>query len=315
MNAVEKKKSNIHKKGFCHNIRQYKYTYLLILPAIILIFIFSYLPLTGIILAFKDYDLMLGIIKSPWVGFDNFIKIFNQPAMLRAIGNTVLYGSVILFGGFPFPIILALMFNEIKNMKFKKFVQTVAYMPHFLSWISVIGMMYAMLAIDGGVNQLLGKIFGSGYEAKNILMDSNYFLPVLFISHLWKNVGWSSIIFLAAIAGIDQSLYEAAAMDGCGKLSQVWNITLPCIKTTIVVVLIMSLGSLVSVNFEQVYGLQNVYTQEKTEVINTLIYRQGIENGKYSVSTAFGLSQGLVSLILMLMANTVSKKLMDVSIW
>jgi len=309
---VVKKKN---KRRLLENIKKYKYTYLLISPALLYIIIFGYTPLSGIILAFKDYNIFDGVFGSKWVGFDNFITIFKHKEMIGGIKNTLLYGCVILFGGFPFPIILALMFNEIRNLRFKKFAQTVIYMPHFLSWISVIGMMYALFAIDGSVNQIIGAIVGEGYEAKNILLDSNYFLPVIFVSHLWKSCGWSSIIFLAAIAGIDPSLYEAATIDGCGKFKQVIYITLPSIATTAIIVLVMSLGNMVNVNFEQVYGLQNAYTQADTEVIGTLIYRLGIQNGKYSLSTAFGIAQGLVSLIIMLTANAFSKKIANISIW
>ena len=308
-----KKKSN--NQGFVYNIKKHAYVYLLMLPAILLVFVFSYLPLTGVIMAFKDFDISKGIFSSPWVGFENFKVIFTYPNMIRAILNTLLYGVVILFGTMPFTIILALLFNEIKNMHFKKIVQTVSYMPYFLSWISVIGLIYSFCATEGPLNEIISKFAGVEYEPTNILMNSKCFLPVMYISHMWKNIGWSSVIFLAAIAGIDPTLYEAATVDGCGKLQQVKNITLPCISGTIIIVLIMSLGTLVSTNFEQVYGLQNVFTQDDTEVINTLIYRQGIQNGKYSLATAFGLSQGIVSLTLLLIANGLSKKVADISIW
>lgn len=301
--------------GLAVKMGQYKYAYLLILPAVLFVLLFCYVPMGGIIIAFKDYDLMLGIAGSPWVGLKHFKEIFTYPDMLLAIKNTLIYGVAIVFGTFPFPVILALLFNELKNMKFKKTVQTIVYMPHFLSWISVIGLVYVFLATEGPVNQIMAKIVGEGYTPKNILMESEYFLPVIFFSHIWKSVGWSSVIFIAAIAGIDPTLYEAAEIDGCGKLKQVLNITIPSIAGTILVVLVMSLGSIVSVNFEQVYGFQNIYTQEKTEVINTLIYRQGIQNGKYSLATAFGLAQGLVSIFLIVSANLMSKRLFDMSIW
>lgn len=316
MNVTNKAKSELKmKRGFLYNIKRHKYAYILILPAVLFVLVFAYLPLIGVIISFKDYNVIDGILGSPWVGLDNFKIIFTQPNMLKTIGNTLLYGAVILFGGFPFPIILAIMFNELLNMKFKKVVQTVSYMPYFLSWISVIGLFYAFLATEGPLNSFMAKFIGEGYEAKNILLDSKYFLPIIYISHLWKNVGWSSVIFLAAIAGIDPSLYEAASIDGCGKFKQILHITLPSISTTILIVLVMSLGTLVSTNFEQVYGFQNVYVQEETEVINTVIYRQGIENGKYSLATAFGLSQGVVTLALLLVSNAMSKKLFKVSIW
>ena len=296
-------------------MKQHRYAYLLMLPAILFVIFFSYAPLGGIIIAFKDFDIMDGIMGSPWVGFKHFKEIFTYPDMLGAIKNTFIYGLAITFGTFPFPVILALLFNELRAIKFKKVVQTITYMPYFLSWISVIGLVYAFMATEGPVNQLLAKIIGENYVAKNILMDSNYFLLVIFISHIWKNVGWSSVIFMASIAGIDPTLYEAAEVDGCGKLRQVWNITIPSIAGTILVVLVMSLGSVVNTNFEQVYGFQNVFTQKQTETINTLVYRKGIQNGEYSLATAFGLTQGIVSIALIATANFISKKLFDMSIW
>ena len=309
---IEKKKSE---HNLIPRIKQYKYAYLLILPALLFVIFFSYVPLWGIIIAFKDFDIMKGIMGSPWVGFKHFKEIFMYPEMIGAIKNTLIYGIAITFGTFPFPIILALLFNELRAIKFKKVVQTVAYMPHFLSWISVIGLMYAFFATEGTVNQLLSKLVGEGYVQKNILMDSKYFLPIIFISHIWKNVGWASVIFMAAVAGIDPTLYEAAEVDGCGKLKQAWYITIPSIAGTILVVLIMSLGSVFNTNFEQVYGFQNVFTQKETETINTLVYRKGIQNGEYSLSTAFGLTQGVVSITLVCVSNLFSKKMFDMSIW
>ena len=309
-----KMKPNLNQDSFIHNIKRYKGPLLMTLPAIIAVFVFGYLPMSGLVIAFKDYNIFDGIWGSPWVGWDNFITVFNDPDMLKAIFNTFLYGVVIVFGAFPFPIILALLFNELRNMRFKKFAQSVAYLPHFLSWITVIGLFYTLFATEGPINQILVSIFPN-YEPKNILLDSKYFLPIIFSSHLWKNVGWSSVLFLAAITGIDQTLYEAASVDGCGKWRQVWHVTLPGIKSTAVIALVMSLSSLVNVNFEQIYGFQNVYTQDSTEIISTLIYRQGIQNGKYSLSTAFGLAQGVVMASLVLGANAISKKVADTSIW
>lgn len=312
---MERSKQQTQTHHIFSQMKKYKGSYFLLLPAVVFVFIFSYLPFGGIVIAFKDFSIKNGIWGSQWVGFKHFATIFSQPGMLSAIGRSLLYGSVLLFGTFPFPILLAILFNELRSIKFKRVVQTVSYMPHFISWISVIGLFYTFFATEGTFNNLMQKLFGSSYEACNILLDDRYFLPVLFVSNLWKSVGWSSVVFLAAIAGIDPTLYEAATVDGCGKLKQVWHITLPCIRTTALIVLIMSLGTLFNTNFEQVYGFQNVYTQEQTEVINTLIYRQGIENGKYDVSTAFGIAQGLVMLVMVLTANTVSKKIFSASIW
>ena len=238
-----------------------------------------------------------------------------MPKFLKAIKNTVVYSAVNIFIGTPFPIILALMFNELRNQKFKKTVQTISYLPYFLSWISVIGMFYAIFATDGFYNQVMAKIVGESYKAKNILMDSKNFLGVIFWSNQWKNIGWNSIIFLAAITGIDPSLYEAARVDGCSRFKQTLYITLPSIMPTIAIVFIMSTASLVTSNFEQVFGFQNLYTQEDTEVINTLVYRQGIQNAEYSLSTAFGLVQGIVSFSLVFITNKIVKKASGVGIW
>lgn len=303
------------RSSLVNDIRRYKSPYIMVLPAIICVAIFSYMPMFGIIIAFKDFDIVDGILGSQWVGLDNFVHIFKNPDLLKAVKNTIIFGVVILFGGFPFPVILALMFNEVKNKAFKKFSQTVAYLPYFLSWISVIGLFYSFLAKEGALNQLLVNIFGSSYTPINPLTKTEYFLPIIFTSHLWKNVGWSSVIYLAAITGIDPTLYEAASVDGCGKWKQTWHITLPCIKSTLIIVLIMSLGGLVNVNFEQVFGFQNAFTQMDTEVIGTLVYREGIQNGKYSLATAFGLMQGIVNLSMVLISNFISKKLSNTSIW
>ncbi|MBE7023137.1 MAG: sugar ABC transporter permease [Ruminococcaceae bacterium] len=292
-----------------------KYMYILLAPAVICVFIFGYAPLCGLLMAFKDYDALVGFAKSPWVGFENIKNIFEFPNFIGAIKNTLLYSSVCLFGQFPFPILLAIMLNEVRGKTFKKVSQTVTYLPHFLSWISVVGFAYSMFALHGPFNNVMVRIFGESYERTNILLESDNFLGFIFFSGLWKEVGWSSIIYLAAIAGIDQALYEAAAIDGAGKLKQIWHITLPSLRTTAVLVLIMNVGSLVTSNFEQVYGFQNVYTQTDTEVINTLVYREGIQNGEYSMATAFGLVQGLVSLMLVMAANKLSKKLSGTAIW
>ncbi len=312
-----KEQCSINKKtsGRSNPWKQHKIALLMLVPALLAVFIFNYIPLAGLVIAFKDYDVFKGIIDSPWVGFENFRIIFDKPEMLKAVYNSLIYGVTITFVGFPFPIILALLFNELRNARFKKVVQTISYMPHFLSWASVVSLFYAFFASEGSFNMLMAKIVGEGYEPVNILMDSKYFLGIIFSSHLWKSVGWESVVYLAAITGIDSSLYEAASIDGCSKLKQAFYITLPMIRNTAVILLVMSLGGIVATNFEQVYGFQNVFIQEDTETINTLIYREGIQNGKYSLATAFGLSQGLVTLILVLSANFICKKFMKVSIW
>lgn len=296
-------------------MKKYRFLYALILPAFVLTLIFCYLPMLGVVIAFQDYDIIDGIFGSRFVWFDNFIKIFTYPKFLYAIKNTVFYSAVILFCTTPFPILLALLFNELGNRHFKKVVQTISYLPYFLSWISVIGMFYAFFSTEGAFNDIRIMLMGADTERVNILMDSKNFLPILFLSNLWKNVGWSSVIYLAAITGIDPTLYESATVDGCGRLKQVWYITLPGIMPTIIILFIMATGSLVTSNFEQVYGFQNVFTQEQTEVINTLVYRQGIQNAQYSLATAFGVVQGAVSFLIVFVSNAIIKRATGTGIW
>ncbi|MBO4896666.1 MAG: sugar ABC transporter permease [Clostridia bacterium] len=299
-------------------IRKDMYMYILLLPALLFVLVFNYLPLAGIAIAFKDYDVLKGFAGSPWVGLENFKSIFTIPGFRTAIINTFIYSSVTIFGQFIFPILLAILINEVRSKWFKKTVQTISYLPHFLSWISVIGFAYSIFALAGPYNSIMAKIyamFGKGYEAKNIFMESKNFLSILFFSGLWKTIGWSSVIYLAAICGVDQSLYEAADIDGCGRIKKIWHITLPAIRTTAIIILIMNIGQLVTVNFEQVYGFQNPYIEDATNTIGTIAFRKGIKGGQYSLATALGAFQGLVSLILVFTANWISKKIADIGIW
>ena len=222
---------------------------------------------------------------------------------------------MILFCTTPFPILLALLFNELETDILKKVVQTISYLPYFLSWISVIGMFYAFFPRKERLTISELCLWAPIRERVNILMDSKNFLPILFLSNLWKNVGWSSVIYLAATMGIDPTLYESATVDGCGRLKQVWYITLPGIMPTIIILFIMATGSLVTSNFEQVYGFQNVVVQEQTEVINTLVYRQGIQNAQYSLATAFGVVQGAVSFLIVFVSNAIIKRATGTGIW
>lgn len=316
MNITKSKKiTNGETSSFLLNIKKYKYFYILLLPAILYTFIFNYLPLGGVIMAFQDFDIIKGFSGSEWVGLDNFIKIFTMPNFLLAIKNTFIYSGTILFLGFPLPIILALLFNELRNLRFKKVVQTISYMPYFLSWASVVALFYGFFAINGSFNDMRVWLFGEGIQRINIFMDAGNFLKIIFFSHVWKNVGWNSVIFLASIAAISPSLYEAAIVDGCGRFKQIWYITLPSLLPTAIIILILNTGSLIVSNFEQVYGLQNLFIQEQTEVINTLVYRQGLNIGNYSLATAFGLTQGIVSFLIVFVVNKIAKKLSGISIW
>jgi putative aldouronate transport system permease protein len=294
--------------------KRHKYTYFLLIPGMLATLIFNYLPILGISIAFKQYNVLDGIMGSPWVGIDNFIEVFSMPSMWLAIKNTFVYGLCILFGNTPFVILFALLLNEVRNATYKKIVQTVSYLPHFLSWASVGAIFYGFFSLSGPFNDIMSSLIDS-WEPTNILMDSKYFIHIIYGTNLWKGLGWSAVIYLAAIAGVDQSLYEAAAIDGCGKFRQAIKITIPLIAPTIVIQFIMSIGVLITSNFEQVYAFQNIYTQDATETVNTLSFRMGIGQGNYSEAAAYGIAHGVIALILTMSTNWLSKKITGMSVW
>lgn len=299
------------RKKIWNNIKKNKAIYFLLLPSVITVFVFNYLTMPGILLAFLDYDIFLGF-KSPWVGLDNIKELFMIPEFTKAILNTLLISSLSILINFPLPIIFALLLNELKNGMFKKVTQTVSYLPHFLSTIAVVGLATSVLSMYGMVNDLRVWLMGEGTERILFLTKQELFVPLVLFLQAWKGLGWSSIIYLATISGIDPSLYEAAIIDGAGKFRQCWHITLPGIATTAIMLFIMRMGSLFSSNFELIYGLQNPYIN--FEDISTIIYKKGITQGNYHMSTAMGFVQGLVATFLVLTTNKISQKVNDVSI-
>lgn len=303
------------KMPFRKKIYRWRYLYLLLLPACIYMLIFEYLPMPGIIIAFQDYDYFKGFAGSEFVGLDNFKFIFQSDKFLLAIKNTLVFGACSLTLGMVCPMGLALLFNEIRGARFKKIVQTISYLPHFISWASITALVYAMFGTYGTYNDIMAKIFGSDYIRTNPLINADNFMGFALGTNVYKTLGWATVIYMAAIAGIDSSLYEAAEIDGASRWQKMWNITLPGISQTAVMILIMSIGSLFGANFELIYGLQNVFTQDSTEVIGTLVYRTGLINGNYSLAIAFSLFQGVVHLMLVLTANKISRKVANLSIW
>lgn len=291
------------KKSLWTEMKKNKFNYFLLLPSIVLVVIFAYLPFGGIKIAFQDYNIYRPE-ASEWVGFDNFISVFSNDGMLKAIINTIYLSILNLIICFPLGIVFAVLLNEVPNGLFKKSVQTISYLPHFLSWISVIGIITTLLSKSGIINDL--RVMLGASERVMFLSQQGLFVPLLIILTAWKEMGWGSIIYLAAISGIDSSLYEAATIDGAGKFRQMWHITLPSILPTIVIMLIMKMGTLFTSNFELVYGLQNAFIDFET--INTIIYKQGIEGGDYASTTAFGLAQGVINFALILFTNYFSKK-------
>ena len=309
MDSEIRQKKKIKRKKFCQDIYKDRYIYLLLLPSIILIAVFSYAPLPGIRIAFQNYNISKPV-ASEWVWFDNFIEIFKYGDCLKAVTNTFYISIVLLFITFPAPIIFALLINEITHTGLKKTVQTISYLPHFLSWISVIGIVTSLYAKSGIVNDFIAMFGG---ERMLLLAEPGFLVTNVVILNLWKGIGWGSIIFLAAITGVDQALFEAATLDGANRFKQVIYVTIPTIMPTVIIMLIWRLGSLFSDNFELMYGLQNAFVQ--FEVISTWIYKNGIEGGNYKLSTAFGLLQGVINFIFLFAANQIAKKLTDSSVF
>jgi putative aldouronate transport system permease protein len=285
-----------------------RYLMLLTLPAVVWMIIFNYIPMYGIIIAFKDYNPMAGFLKSPWIGFDNYRELFTDPTFIDSLKNTIKISFFKLLFGFPAPIILAILLNELRNERFKKVVQTFSYLPYFISWVFVVGFMYSLLDPRTGVLSGLLQSLHLIDKDTLVLGESKYFLTLVVVSEIWKNIGWNSIIFLAAIAGIDSSLYEAAVMDGAGRFRRIWHITLPSLKITIVILFIFSIGGLMNANFDQLFLMQNSMTQDAANVLGIYSYKMGVVLGRFSYGTAVGLFQSIVSVLLMLLANYGARK-------
>lgn len=282
--------------------------YLFLLPAAVLVFMFSYMPLWGVIIAFKDYKMARGIMGSDWVGFANFKKMFSDYNFWRVLKNTIKISVATLITSFPVTIIFTLLVNEIMNLRFKKVVQTITYMPHFLSWVVVGTFVYQILSpVNGVVNLLLVKI-GILDQPVYFMMQSSSFVPIYLITNLWKGTGYSIVIYLATISGIDTQLYEACAIDGGNRLHKVLYITLPAMLPTMCTMLILSVGNLITVGFDPIFNLYSDATYQTADVISTYVYRKGLVESKFSFSAAMGLFQNVVSLILVLLANWFARK-------
>ncbi len=286
--------------------------YLMVLPSIVLIFIFCYIPMYGVLMAFENYRPQLGVLGSEWVGLYHFKDFFTSPHSLNVLRNTVVISVYSLLVGFPFPIILALLLNEVRCQAYKRTVQTISYMPYFISNVVICGMLKSFLAYDGLFNQI-GAVFGMA--PKSFLSNPALFPSVIVFSDLWQSIGWNSIIYMAALAGIDPDLYEAAHIDGCGRLRQIWHITLPGIVPTMVTLLILSIGGLLSANSDKILLLYSPLTYETGDVIGTFVYRRGIKGGDFSYSTAVSLFQTVINFLLLIFANWFSNKTTETSLW
>jgi len=293
------------KKKLIDRIWKHRDYYLMLLPAVVYVIIFCYLPMYGLQIAFKDYRVSLGFAGSRWVGFQHFINFFNGFNFKSLLSNTLLLSLYNLVVGFPIPIIVALILNELKG-KYKSFVQTVLYAPHFISTVVLIGMVGLMFSVsNGAVNTLLSEL---GFEKIYFMGRPEYFRHLYVWSGVWQGMGWSAIIYIAALAGVDPGLHEAASIDGASRMQRIIHINIPCILPTIMITLILQIGKLLSVGHEKVYLLQNELNVDVSEVISTYVYKRGIINTNYSYSSAIGLFNNVINVILLILANQLSKR-------
>ena len=293
-------------------IRANKSLYLMILPVLLYYFLFCYKPMYGAVIAFKNFMPGRGIANSPWVGLQNFTDFFTSIYCFRVIKNTLVISLVSIIFGFPAPIILALLLNEIQNNAFKKTVQTITYMPHFISLVVVCGMILEFTSNTGFITYFLHYF---GFPLTNMMNHANYFVPVYVISDIWQGIGWGSIIYLAALTGIDPSLYEAAEIDGAGRWKQLLHVTLPGIMSTVVIMLILRMGGIMSVGYEKIILLYNPATYSTADVISSFTYRKGLQDFDWSYSTAVGLFNSAINFVFLVLTNWMSKKFTDSSLW
>lgn len=286
-------------------IWKYRFLYLLLLPGLIYFIVYKYLPMFGLIIAFQDYNAFRGFRGSEWVGFQHFRTIFDSPDIPRILLNTLYLNFLQLIVAFPAAIVLSIMLNEVKNSGFKRTVQSIVYLPHFVSWIVVVGIVFTFLGTDGFLNAFL-KLFGIG--PVSLLTSPPWFMPLITLEGMWKESGWSTIIFLAALAGINPHLYEAAVMDGANRWQSIRFITLPSLKGTIAILLILQLGNVLNSGLEQILLMVNALTKEVGTTLDLHVYQKGIEKADFSFATAFGLFKSVIGMVLILGANRLAKK-------
>lgn len=301
------------KKSIWKRILKDRYLLLLFLPCLIYYILFKYVPMWGVLISFKDFKPFIGFWGSEWVGLKHYIDFFNNPDAWRIIRNTLLLGVYTLLWCFPLPIVFALALNELTRPKFKKFVQTVSYMPHFLSAVVVCGMLNSFLSPVRGIVNIVINMFGG--ETINFLSTASWFRPIYVASEVWQTLGWGAIVYLAAITNVDPQYYEAAKLDGASRLRQIWSITLPCIAPTVATMLILRIGSILEVGLEKVLLLYSPAIYETSDIIATYVYRQGLVSGNMSYATAIGLFSSVINLVLLVSANYFSKKFADTGLF
>lgn len=291
---------------------KYKSLYLLFVPILIYYIVFQYGSMFGLIIAFENYKPRLGFFKSPFVGLTHFKNFINDYYFKRTLMNTIRISVTNLIFSFPCPIILAIFISELRSKTYSKAVQTITYIPHFVSIVVVTSIVMDLTARNGAITQFLAKF---GFEPVTMLNETKYFLPIYIISGIWQNIGWNSIVYLAALLSIDAQLYEAARIDGAGKLRQLWSITLPSLLPTIIIMLILQVGKMFNVGYEKIILMYNPMTYEVADVINSYVYREGLLNLNYSYAAAVGMFNSIVSFILVWTTNKISNKLTGSGLW
>lgn len=283
-----------------------KWLYLMLLPGVLYFIIFKYVPMYGVTMAFQDYKPHLGFFESPWVGLKHFERFFSEPQFGMLFRNTVILALYNLLFFFPLPIILSLMMNEVRHAKFKNFVQTLVYIPHFVSWVVVVGIFYILFTTENGIlNEVLYQITGRKIA---FLLEAEWFRTMIVSQSIWKEVGWGTVIFLAALAGVDLQQYEAARIDGAGRWRQLWHITLPAIRSTIIILFILRLGNFMDSGFEHIYLMLTPTNREVGDVFDTYVYIKGLTQAQYSYSAAVGIFKSVIGLVLVLGSNWSAKK-------
>lgn len=301
-----------HKQSFLAGVKESKALYLLMLPSVIIFLLFTYYPMYGVIIAFKNFTPADGIFGSEWVGLQNFIQYFNSYQFGLTIRNTIVISLYTILVTFPLPIALALMCNQIRAKKFKKFFQVSTYLPHFISTVVMCGMLILFLSPSTGIISKLVGLFG--FQLPNLMGSAAAFPHIYVWSEAWQHVGWDSILYIATLSSVDPSLYEAATMDGAGKWKKMLHVDVPALMPTVTIMLILRMGSVMSVGFEKVYLLQNTLNSSTSEIISTYVYKMGLISNQYSLSSAIGLFNNVINLALLLLVNAISKKLSDTSL-
>ncbi|HEU9642338.1 TPA: ABC transporter permease, partial [Streptococcus pneumoniae] len=304
MNQEILKKSKIQLT--VEHIQKYWILYLMMIPATVLLILFTYGPMYGIIMAFQDFTVFKGYTGSPFVGLKHFQRLFSDPLFYRLFKNTFMVGVLDFLFSFPAPLIFALILNEVRKVRFKSVVQSISYLPHFIPLVVMVGIIFELFGSYGIINSLLSSL---GMEPISFFTKSEWFLPLYIGSGVWKTIGWGSIIYMGALTNIDSTLYEAADMDGANRWHKMWHVTLPSLRPTVVTLFILNAGGIMQVGFEKVFLMSSPATYEVSDVLSTYVYRQGILNSDFSYSAAVGLFNNIVALLFVLLANKIAKKL------